>query len=255
MTLLATYNLEAGYDKPLLPPLNVTVESGETVALLGHNGIGKSTLFKTLTGEIPALAGHVEIYGKKLKNYSRRELATKTAIVTTDRISAGGLRVEEIVALGRQPHTGLFGHLGESDRKAVAEAMNDVGIIHKRNEYFSRLSDGERQKTMIARALAQEAPLIILDEPFSFLDTASRIEILSLLNRLASDNDIGVLFSSHDVAQAIRMASKIWLCTADGDFHADTPQQIVANKYIDRMFNNKNVRFDSTQNDFVQKEK
>lgn len=253
MTLLKTINLTVGYNSPLLPPIDVEVNSGEVIALLGMNGIGKSTLLKTLTAELKPISGEVEICGQKLESYSRKRLASRIAIVTTDRISAGGLTVEEIVSLGRQPHTGWFGHLSGKDKSIVDEAINAVGIVHKKGEYFSRLSDGEKQKTMIARTLAQEAPLIILDEPFSFLDTASRIEILSLLKRLASEKGVGVVFSSHDVAQAVRMADKIWLADANGGFTHDSPENIVKTNSIGRMFNNRNVIFDSLQNDFILK--
>jgi iron complex transport system ATP-binding protein len=252
MVRLSTKDLSVGYGKtPLLTDLNLSLAAGEVVALLGRNGAGKSTLLKSVTGELRLMSGSVNIDGMEIEHYSRRRLAEKVAIVTTDRMMAGGMTVKEIVGMGRHPHTGIFGLFSDEDRRVVATAMDAVGISYKRDSYFAELSDGERQKCMIARALAQQSPIIILDEPFSFLDPSARIEIMSLLKGIARERDAAVLLSSHDVAQAVRMADKIWLLTADRRIVADTPSNLVKEGWMTRMFDNKNIIFDATQHDFV----
>lgn len=252
MERLSVNNLSVGYDKKsILSQLTLTLLSGEVVALIGRNGAGKSTLLKTITGELPPLSGNITIDGADLKSYSRKKLAKHIAIVTTERMMAGGMTVEEIVAMGRHPHIGLFGILSAEDKRIVKEAMEAVDITYKRDAYFAELSDGERQKCMIARALAQQSPIIILDEPFSFLDPAARIEIMSLLKSIAREKDAAILLSSHDVAQAARMADKIWLLGADKSVIADTPATLMRNNLMDKMFNKKSIVFDMTQHDFV----
>ena len=167
------------------PRVNFVLHRGELTSLIGLNGAGKSTLLRTLCGFQPAVSGTVRVLGRELSEYSSHELALTVGVVLTERTNAGGLTVRELVALGRQPHTGFFGRLGERDREVVSEAMSAVGIAHKADSYVSELSDGERQRTMIAKALAQECPVIVLDEPTAFLDVASRIETMSLLHDTA----------------------------------------------------------------------
>jgi iron complex transport system ATP-binding protein len=253
MIRLSVSNLAVGYGKKvILSDLNLSLVAGEVVALIGRNGAGKSTLLKAITGELPPISGDVEVDGTDIKQYSRKRLAKHIAIVTTERMMAGGMRVEEIVAMGRHPHIGLFGILSKEDKQIVHDAMVAVDILYKRDTYFAELSDGERQKCMIARALAQQSPIIILDEPFSFLDPAARIEIMSLLKSIAREKNAAILLSSHDVAQAARMADKIWLLGADKSIIADTPDTLMRNNLMDKMFNKKNIVFDVTQHDFVE---
>ena len=252
--LLTTYNLEVGYKKKkVLSNIDLVIHSGEVVTILGANGIGKSTLIKTLTGEISPIGGQVIVVGKPIESYTQKELSKHIAIVTTDKVQAGGLKVVELINLGRHPHTGYFGRLADKDVEIVRKAMNDVGIAHKENSYLSELSDGERQKVMIARAIAQQTPLIILDEPFSFLDTASRIEILSLLKNLCRTEDVGILLSSHDVSQAMRMSDRIVLVDKDREITVGTPADLICNNKIQNMFNNPDIIYDKSQSDFVLK--
>jgi iron complex transport system ATP-binding protein len=249
---LEAKNLIVGYNKnKVLSGLNLTLEEGEVISLIGKNGIGKSTLLKTLIGELKPIGGEVLLNGENLSNYSRKKLSERLAIVTTDRSISGGLTVREIASMGRHPHTGLFGKLSLKDKEIVDNAMRDVGIYRLANKYYSELSDGEKQKTMIARAIAQEASLIILDEPFSFLDPASRIEILMLLKNIASDSDTGILFSSHDVAQSVRMADRIWLIDRNYQLWNYKPEELVKSNHLNEMFDNKEIKFDTTQNDFI----
>ena len=154
--------------KTVHPRVNFVLHRGELTSLIGLNGAGKSTLLRTLCGFQPAVSGTMRVLGRELPEYSSHELALTVGVVLTERTNAGGLTVRELVALGRQPHTGFFGRLGDRDREVVSEAMSAVGIAHKADSYVSELSDGERQRTMIAKALAQECPVIVLDEPTAF---------------------------------------------------------------------------------------
>lgn len=250
--MLKVRNLSIGYGgKPLARGIGFELAEGTVTALLGCNGVGKSTLFKTISGELPAIAGAVEIDGKDIRAIPRREMARLTSLVTTDRVTAEAMTVRQTVSLGRQPHTGFFGRLSADDRAKVEEAMRDTAIRHKADSFLTSLSDGERQKAMIARALAQDTPLLLLDEPFSFLDVSARIEILALLKELAARTGKCVLFSSHDVAQALRMADHILLFTPGRELISGSAAELVADGTLDRLFDNPAVRFSPALNDFI----
>ncbi len=245
--VIQAHGLAVGYRRrAILKHLDFLLMPGQIVALVGKNGVGKSTLIRTLTCELPPIAGQVTLAGKPLPSWTRRQLASMVAVVTTDPLQVGALTVRELVSLGRDPHTGPLGRLGDEDKAAVDMAMQQVGIDYKRDEYVACLSDGERQKALIARALAQDTPVIILDEPFSFLDVSARIEILRLVTDLCH-----ILFSSHDIAQALRMTDMIWMLTPDRRFVTGTPQEIISSGDIDRLFDTPGIAFDPTQNDFI----
>lgn len=250
--VITTDNLSIGYGKKsIISGINVSLRRGEVTALLGANGIGKSTLLKTLFGELKPIGGHVSLLGQDINNYSAKQLARTVALVSTDRVNAGGLIAEELVALGRQPYTGLFGRLNEEDHRIVNESMECVGISHKRRSYVANLSDGERQKVMIARALAQRTPIIILDEPFSFLDAAGRIEIFSLLSQISTNNNIAILLSSHDISQAIRIAQCLWIINNEHELNVSSPEEAVNSGLIDHIFNSRSIEFSRSAGDFV----
>lgn len=245
-------DLSVGYRrKAILEHLYFSLMPGQIVALVGKNGVGKSTLIRTLTSELPPISGQVTLAGKPLPSWTRRQLASMVAVVTTDPLQVGALTVRELVSLGRDPHTGPLGRLGDEDRAAVDRAMQQVGIDYKRDEYVACLSDGERQKALIARALAQDTQVIILDEPFSFLDVSARIEILRLVADLCHSSGRAILFSSHDIAQALRMTDMIWMLTPDRRFITGTPQEIISHGDINRLFDTPGITFDPMQNDFI----
>ena len=168
-------------EKKVHEHLSFELYPGELTSLLGANGAGKSTLLRTLSASQPSLAGDLQLLDKPLQHYSEKERSRTIGVVLTDKTQAGGLTVYELVALGRQPHTGFFGRLHRHDHAIIQEALNAVGITHKAQSYTAELSDGERQKVMIAKALVQECPLIILDEPTSFLDIKHKLDLLSIL--------------------------------------------------------------------------
>lgn len=245
---MRTINLSVGYKRPIVAGLNLSLPMGVT-ALLGRNGAGKTTLIKTLTGSILPIMGDVILNGKSVRNYSKRELAKYVSLVSTDYHSAGGLRLKEFVALGRIPYMGRMGILSADDREKVHEAMNRVGISGKADEYVSRLSDGERQKGMLARVLVQETPIIIMDEPFSFLDVSSRLELYALIDNLSKEENKSVLFSTHEITEALRMVGNIWMFTIDG-FAEGSPERLINEGMVDKLFPNKNIWFDSKSRDF-----
>lgn len=254
--ILKTENLAVGYrsgkaETAVLTGLNLTLPEGTMTVLIGGNGAGKSTLLRTLSGAQAPLLGNIEIIGKRLGELSIVERARVVALVYTDRTLTEGLTVRELVGLGRQPYTGFFGRLSSDDRRIVAEAMEAVGIGHKADEFTSMLSDGERQKAMIARALAQQTPLIILDEPTAFLDVASRLEVIALLRRLVSDEGKTVLLSSHDLAPSLAAADRLWVVDSErGSVAEGDKEAVIASGVMDKVFPGERVRFDAAANDY-----
>lgn len=247
-TIFITRDLAVGYRNgkkqvTLLKNLNLSLEKGKLVALLGQNGAGKSTLLRALTCDERPLAGEIQVNGRNLLDMSQKDRSRLIGLVSTERIQAGALTVAELVGLGRQPHTGFLGRLDDEDRAIVRQAMADSGIIEKANEYIASLSDGERQKTMIAKALAQETPIIILDEPTAFLDVASRIETMRLLQNLAHDRGKAVLLSSHDISQSLMLADELWLITTDRQVLTGSTRQLVADGAMDHLFDNRSIHF------------
>ena len=214
--MLKIEGLTTGYgSRVLLRNVDASLERGELVALIGANGVGKSTLLKVLRGELSPLEGLVDIDGRNIAGMSRMDLARNVSVVNTDRLEVGALSVEDVVGMGRYPYTGFLGRLGREDRAVVAEAMEAVGVEGFACRNVAELSDGERQKVMIARALAQDTPVVLLDEPTAFLDVASRVEVLSLLRKLAKERRKGVLLSLHDVASALALSDRLWIMTGD----------------------------------------
>lgn len=203
--------LSVGYKgfSPVVTGINVEIKSGELTCLIGPNGIGKSTLLKTLTGFLPKLGGRLLLDGRDIDLLSQRERAKYISIVLTYKTDVQNLSVAEMVGMGRMPYTGFWGKLNADDREIVAEAINMVGINHLKDRMVQTLSDGERQKVMIAKALAQQTPIILLDEPTSFLDFPSKVEMLQLLHRLAKETDKVVFLSTHDLELALRIADRL----------------------------------------------
>lgn len=246
--LLSSENLRIGYllgkkEIMVCDGMNFELKRGELVALLGPNGAGKSTLLRTLSSSLQPLSGNVYYSGRLLKNIPQKDLSRAISVVLTDHTQAGGLTVSELVSLGRQPYTGFFGRLKARDLRLVNEAINSVGLSFKSNSYMAELSDGERQKAMIAKALVQETDVLLLDEPAAFLDVASKLELMALLRQIAVERDCAVLFSSHDVEQALTLSDKLWLMGRDGLFCGCT-EDMVLQGHLSDLFRSNNVRFD-----------
>ncbi|MBR1882409.1 MAG: ABC transporter ATP-binding protein [Muribaculaceae bacterium] len=255
MSILITDGLHVGYrhnkkQVTLLGPLNLRLSAGRLAVLIGQNGAGKSTLIRTLTCALPPVAGRVLVAGENVREQSQRERSRLIALVSTERIQAGGLTVTELVSLGRQPHTDFLGRLSDEDHQIVMEAMSDVGIMHKAESYVASLSDGERQKAMIARALAQQTPIIILDEPTAFLDVASRIETMQLLAKLAHEGGKAVLLSTHDLAQSLRQADDLWLITRDREVVTGATADVIHTAAMNDLFTTPHIAFNPTILDY-----
>ncbi len=254
--ILHTNDLTIGYiqgksHKAVLNGLNLHLHCGEVVSLLGSNGAGKSTLLRTISGVQHPLSGDVILQDKTISDFSPRQMARLMGIVYTDRTLAGGLTVEELVSLGRQPYTGFFGRLDKSDRQIVSHAISTVGIERKRNSHLAELSDGERQKAIIAKALAQQTPIIIMDEPTAFLDAASRLETMALLHRLAHDEGKAILLSTHDISPALAMSDSLWMIRPDRVVLTGTPEELaMRDDGLKELFSNRKVEFDPLVGDY-----
>jgi iron complex transport system ATP-binding protein len=215
--ILDLVHLEIGFRKgkgpslSLLGPLHAAAYSGELIAVMGRNGSGKSTLLKTVAGLTEGLQGEVQILGRKLTAYARKELARIMGYVSTEVVRVPGLTVEGLVALGRYPHTNWLGKLNPSDRAVIEQALDLTSLGPLRGRDLDELSDGERQRAMIARTLAQDTRLLILDEPTAFLDLSHRYEIIDLLGKLAREHAKTILYSTHDLQIALQQADRIWL--------------------------------------------
>ena len=253
---ISTHQLSIGYTgrggmRVVHPELNLQLYRGEVTALMGRNGAGKSTLLRTLCGLQPSLRGDIFIEGKPLAGYRPEQLAACVGVVLTERTQAGGISVYDLVALGRYPHTGFFGTLRDADHAAIRAALETVGIADKAQRHVAELSDGERQKAFIAKVLAQECPIILLDEPTAFLDVTSRLETMVTLRRLAHEEGKAILLSTHDLETALQLADRIWLQpaynaekeTAD-PMVCGTPNALVINGDLARFFSTGAVTFD-----------
>ena len=211
-------HLSVGYKigHAVVSDINLTLQSGKLASLIGANGVGKSTLLKTLTGFLPKLEGSLLLDGKDISEFSQRALAQQISIVLTQKPDVQNLTVEEIVGLGRSPYTGFFGKLHANDQQIVDESITAVGIEKLKNRMIQTLSDGERQKVMIAKALAQQTPVIFLDEPTAFLDFSSKVETFQLLQRMAHEMGKLVLLSTHDLELAVRFSDTLLQVNGDG---------------------------------------
>lgn len=209
--VISLSQLSVGYSPshPVISDINLELRSGQLACLIGENGIGKSTLLKTLTGFLPKLKGSLLLGNRDIESFSQRELARQVSIVLTQKPDVQNLTIEEIIGLGRSPYTGFFGRLRAEDRKVVDDAIATMGIEKLRGRMIQTLSDGERQKVMIAKALAQETPIILLDEPTAFLDFPSKAETFQSLQRMAHERDKLILLSTHDLELAVRFADSL----------------------------------------------
>lgn len=255
-TLLMARGMTIGYQEPgrerrvLATDLSLELHSGELVCLIGPNGVGKSTLIRTLSGMQPMLAGRVELAGRDLSALDARARARHLAVVLTERIAVGMLTAYLLVSLGRHPHTSWTGRLTAQDHEVVRWALRAVGAEDLASRPVEELSDGERQKVMIARALAQEPVLLILDEPTAFLDLPRRIEIMRVLRHLAHTTGRAILLSTHDLDLALRSADRLWLMAMDGSLIDGGPEDLVLNGGLEAAFRSEHMRFDRESGSF-----
>ena len=264
MKLLSATSLAVGYpagrgsrggrrsvgDRIVFANLTLSVPAGRFIVLLGPNGSGKSTLIRSLSGMQAILGGSVEVQGKPLWRLAPNERARLLALVLTERFDAGWFDVFDIVAFGRLPYEGLGDEVGPEDSRIVRESLGEVGMADFERRLFAELSDGERQKILIARALAQATPLLILDEPTAFLDAPARSEIFHLLRKQARSGK-GVLMSTHEVDLALREADEVWLVDRNKGLVIGSPEELVLSGAIGSAFDGPELSFDAATARFV----
>jgi len=253
--LLKTENLSIGYSSKkeantIASSINLSLEEGKLVALIGANGIGKSTLLRTLTGIQKPLSGDVTLQDKNLYDFKPLELAQEMSLVLTERLPPSNLTVFELVALGRQPYTNWIGKLSETDLTKIHEAIALTQIGHLVDKKHYEISDGQLQKVLIARALAQDTPVIILDEPTTHLDLLHKVSLFQLLKKLTQETGKCILFSTHDIEMAIQLSDEMIVITSESTIQ-DVPQQLISNGIFDKIFADEQLFFDKDKGKFI----
>lgn len=253
--MLTTENLAIGYENGrsqtlVATNLHLALKPGRLVCLLGPNGVGKSTLLRTLAGMQRPLRGTVRLNGEDVHALPPQSVAKRLSVVLTERIDVGMLSAYALVALGRHPYTGWGGKLSAADERIVQDAIAAVSAEQLANRYVNELSDGERQKIMIARALAQSSQVMLLDEPTAYLDLPRRVEIVQILRRLAHRSSRAVLLSTHDLDLALRSADEVWLME-NGRLHVGSPEDLVLDGTFAAAFASEGVTFDAEKGAFA----
>jgi iron complex transport system ATP-binding protein len=238
------------FERVLASGIDLDAEEGKLAVLVGPNGAGKSTLLRTLVGLQAPLGGRVELLGEDISRFSVEERSRRAATVFTDRFDSGYFSVFEVVAFGRYPYTDARGRLGERDLAAVRGALEAVGLDALASRSFSELSDGERQKAQVARAIAQDCPLLVLDEPTAFLDAPARAELFHIARKLSRAARKAVVISTHDIEHALRFADRLWLLDGERRFRAGAPEDVVLSGGIGRAFDGEGFRFDARSGSF-----
>ena len=243
-------NLTIGYPgksdvKVVAQGINASIFSGELTCLLGANGVGKSTLLRTLSAFQPKLAGNIQILGRELSTYTDKQLSRLISVVLTEKPDIRNMTVDELVGLGRSPYTGFWGTLQKEDKEIVDRSIELVGITTLKGRMIQTLSDGERQKVMIAKALAQETPVIYLDEPTAFLDYPSKVEMMQLLHQLSRQTDKTIFLSTHDLELALQIADKVWLMDKQKGVSIGTPEDLSLQGILGSFFTRKGIVFDA----------
>jgi iron complex transport system ATP-binding protein len=255
--VLTTKNLTIGYlqkkqHKIVVSDINLSIKKGKLVTVLGKNGIGKSTLLRTISKVQKPISGTIFLNDKNLLTYSEKELSTKLSLVLTERLPESQLTVFEIIALGRQPYTNWIDKLSENDLKKINLAIEQTEIEHLKNNRFYELSDGQLQRVLIARALAQDTEIIILDEPTAHLDMHHTIKIFSLLKKLVSKTAKTILISSHEINLSIQLSDEIILLT-DNKLYCGAPKKLIEENAFDYLFPKELISFNRTLQQFVVK--
>ena len=255
MSVLSTHNLSIGYAKKrnkalVQSGLNLKLQAGELVCLIGPNGTGKSTLLRTLAGLQKPIDGKIKIDNQELEKLSQHAKAMLIALVLTDKIDIDNATVLDIVSFGRHPYSNWWGNTSDEDEQKVLESIAMVHLTHKKDVNLSELSDGERQRVMIAKALAQDTPIIMLDEPTAHLDLPNRVEIMLLLHKLAHTTNKAIILSTHELDMALQAADRIWLITNENGVESGVPEDLVFNGSFNRAFESKSYYFNADNGNF-----
>lgn len=253
--ILTTSNLSIGYpskkgNNTIAQNLNLELSAGQLVSLVGANGIGKSTLLRTLTGIHKPLSGTVILNGKDIHKYEPLELAQNLSLVLTEKLPPSNLTVFELIALGRQPYTDWLGKLSAEDVEKVNQAIGLTHIEHLVDKKHHEISDGQLQIVLIARALAQDTPLIILDEPTTHLDLLHKVSVFKLLKKLSQETQKCILFSTHDIDLAIQLSDEMIVMT-ERNAEQDQPCNLISKGVFNSLFKDAAITFDSKKGKFV----
>lgn len=255
--VLHTENLSIGYhlkkdDQIIAADVNLVLQKGNLVSLIGANGIGKSTLLRTLTGIQKPLSGKIWLNGKAINEQPALEIARQLSMVLTEKLPPSNLTVFELVALGRQPYTNWIGKLTAEDKEKIDWAMQLTQIEHLSDRKHYEISDGQLQKVLIARALAQDTPLIVLDEPSTHLDLLHKVSLLRLLKKLTAETDKCILFSTHDIDLALQTSDEMIVMTP-GKISQNTPEKLINDGIFDLLFGDEQIQFDPQKGRFILK--
>jgi len=253
--ILATQNLTIGYKSKketvvIAEQLNLNLSAGKLISLIGANGIGKSTLLRTITGIQQPLKGNVILNGQDITAYKPLELAQNLSLVLTEKLPPSNLSVFELIALGRQPYTNWIGTLTHTDVEKIHQAMQLTQIEHLAQKRHYEISDGQLQKVLIARALAQDTPLIILDEPTTHLDLLHKVSLFKLLKKLTQETQKCILFSTHDIDLAIQLSDEMIIMTPENVVQ-DQPCNLISNGSFETLFKDEHITFDAEKGKFV----
>ncbi len=252
--ILSVSSLKIGYvsgknKNIIIPPITASARNGELIAVIGRNGIGKSTLLRTLTGLQQPMGGNIFYNSRNISDYTRMELAQKVGYISTEIVNVSNMSVYELVALGRFPHTNWIGRIETVDHEVILDALEKTSLKSFSEKFISELSDGERQKTMIARLLAQDTDIMIMDEPTAFLDVAGKYEIFHLMNQLSGEHNKTIIYSTHDLQMAISQSDKIWLIL-DNELIEGAPEDLMISGAFDHLFDSSTVLFNSDDGTF-----
>jgi iron complex transport system ATP-binding protein len=254
-TILQATDISIGYSNKkettvIASQVNVSLEKGKLIALIGANGIGKSTLLRTIIGIQSPLSGNVFLENKNIHSLDNLTLAQHLSVVLTDKLPPSNLTVFELIALGRQPYTNWIGKLTEEDIAKVNEALELTQISHLAHKRHHEISDGQLQITLIARALAQDTPLIILDEPTTHLDLLHKVTLLKLLKKLTQETGKCILFSTHDIDMAIQLSDEMIIMTPESVVQ-DQPCNLIMKGSFNTLFQDEHILFDAEKGKFV----
>jgi len=254
-SIIQAHQLAVGYivkkqHQHIASAIDIDLKTGKLVCLLGKNGIGKSTLLRTLSKVQPKLSGELLIDGQAIEQHSAEALSKKMSLVLTERIPESNLTVYELIALGRQPYTNWIGTLNETDRKHIDNAIAQVNLANIANNKCDELSDGQLQKVMIARALAQNTEMIILDEPTAHLDIHHKLEVFNLLQELVQKLGKTIIISTHEVQLALQLADELWLMN-ENMFCSGTPNELIELGHLEDLFSSKFIKFDPKTKQFI----
>ncbi len=247
-------SLKVGYgsgknENVLLPSVRATAKKGELIAVIGRNGIGKSTLLRTITGLQPSQGGEIIYNGINIRKYSRMDLAHTIGYISTESVKVSNMSVYDLVSLGRFPHTNWIGRIDLKDHDIIMDALEKTSISAYCTKFIAELSDGERQKAMIARILAQDTPIMVMDEPTAFLDVGSKYEILQLMHQLSQESEKTIVFSTHDLDMAVSQSDKIWLIS-DKQVREGAPEDLMIEGAFDHLFDSSSVEYNPEHGTF-----